>query len=243
MEQRGSIIHANIGLGVMEKTSPAFQIKGLRDGLLVTITGESWDDQRELLLAQIDERASFFHGARLALDIGPLALGVNEMVELRDLLSERSVSLWAVISESPKTEKTAQLLGMATRISKPRPEEGRKFAVEDLGDETALFLNKTLRSGTRIEFAGHVVVLGDVNPGAEIIAEGSVIVWGRVRGMVHAGSKGNRKAMICALDLSATQLRIADEISAPLMPQKNPRPEVASINKEGRLHSEAWQSG
>lgn len=227
----------------MEKTTPAVQIKGLRDGLLVTLTGEGWQDQRDLLLAQIDARTSFFHGARLALDIGPLVLGVNEMVELRDLLSERSVSLWAVISESPKTEKTAQLLGMATRISKPRPEENRKFAVEDLGEETALFLNKTLRSGTRVEFAGHVVVLGDVNPGAEIIAEGNVIVWGRVRGLVHAGSKGNRKSVICGLDLSAAQLRIAEEISAASTAQKNPRPEIARIDKEGRLASEHWQTG
>jgi septum site-determining protein MinC len=106
-----------------------------------------------------------------------------------------------------------------------------------------LFLNKTVRSGTRIEFPGHVVVLGDVNPGAEIVAEGNVIVWGRVRGMIHAGSKGNRGAVICALDLSATQLRIADEISAVLKPQKSPRPEVASINSEGRLQAEAWKVG
>ncbi len=230
-------------MGVMENTSPAIQIKGMRDGLLVTLSGETWENQRDLLLSQIDERASFFHGARLALDIGALALGVNEMADLRDLLSERSVSLWAVLSESPKTEKSAQLLGMATRISKPRPEESRKFAVEDLGDETALFLTKTLRSGTRVEFGGHVVVLGDVNPGAEIIAEGNVIVWGRVRGMVHAGSKGNRKSIICALDLSATQLRIADQISAALKPQKNPRPEIARISADGRLQSEPWQAG
>jgi septum site-determining protein MinC len=225
----------------MEKTSSAVQIKGLRDGLLVTLTGESWEDLRGSLVAQIDERGSFFRGARLALDVGALVLGVNELAEVRDLLSERGVSLWAVVSESPKTEKTAQLLGLATRISKPRPEEGRKFSVEDLGDETALFLNKTLRSGTRIEFAGHVVVLGDINPGAEVIAEGNVIVWGRVRGMVHAGAKGNPKAVICALDLSATQLRIADQISAALRPQSRPRPEMARINKDGRLQSEAWQ--
>lgn len=230
-------------MGVMEKTSPEIQIKGLRDGLLVTLRGEGWENQRELLLSQIDERVSFFHGARLALDIGALVLGVNEMVELRDLLSERSVSLWAVLSESPKTEKTAQLLGMATRISKPRPEETRKFAVEDLGDETALFLNKTLRSGTRIEFKGHVVVLGDVNPGAEIIAEGNVIVWGRVRGMVHAGAKGNRKAIICGLDLSAAQVRIAEEILAAPKIQKNPRPEIASVNTSGKLECEPWQPG
>jgi septum site-determining protein MinC len=225
----------------MDKTPPAVQIKGLRDGLLVTLTGNVWEEQRASLITHIEERLSFFHGARLALDIGSLALGVNEMADLRDLLSERGVSLWAVVSESPKTEKTAQLLGLATRIAKPRPEETRKFAVEDLGDETALFLNKTLRSGTRIEFPGHVVVLGDVNPGAEVIAEGNIIIWGRVRGTLHAGARGERKAVICGLDLSASQLRIAGEVSAPPKAQGSPRPEVASIDKDGRLQLEPWQ--
>lgn len=219
------------------------QIKGLRDGLLVTLSDASWNEQQAALVTHIDSRLSFFQGARLALDVGTQPLGVNELVALRDRLSERGVSLWAVISESPKTEQTAQLLGLATRISKPRPEDSRNFAVSDLGEETALFLSKTQRSGTRIDFPGHVVVLGDVNPGAEIVAEGSVIVWGRVRGMVHAGSKGNRSAVICALDLSPTQLRIADEISAVLKPQKDPHPEIASIDHDGVLQSEIWHSG
>ena len=227
----------------MDTTTTSIQIKGLRDGLLVTLTGEVWEEQLASLVTQIDERPSFFQGARLALDIGAQVLGLDELVHLRDVLSDRGISLWAVVSESPKTEKTAQLLGLATRISKPRPEEKRLSAVETPSDETALFLVKTLRSGTRIEFPGHVVILGDVNPGAEVIAEGNVIVWGRVRGVVHAGAKGNRKAVICALDLSATQLRIADEISALLKPQAHPKPEVASINKDGRLQSELWQPG
>jgi len=94
----------------------------------------------------------------------------------------------------PTTEQTAQLLGLATRLfPKPRPEETR-FASSGLSDETALFINKTLRSGTRVEFPGHVVVLGDVNPGAEIVAVGSIIIWGRLRGAVHAGSNGDGSA-------------------------------------------------
>ncbi len=227
----------------MEETTALVQIKGLRDGLLATLGDAVWDDQRRALLAQIDERPSFFQGARLAIDVGAQILKVNDLVELRDQLSERNVSLWAVVSESPTTEKTAQLLGLATRISKPRPEEQRQYAIPEPNDETALFLHKTLRSGTRIEFPGHVVILGDVNAGAEVVAEGNVIVWGRVRGMIHAGSKGNRAAVICALDLSATQLRIATEVSAVLKPQKTPRPEVASINSEGRLQAEVWNVG
>jgi len=194
-------------------------------------------------LLQVDTQPAFFQGARLALDVASQVLHVNELVELRDQLSERGIALWAVISESPTTEHTAQLLGLATRISKPRPEETRQFSVEDLGEDTALFLNRTLRSGTRIVFAGHVVVLGDVNPGAEIVAEGNVVIWGRLRGMVHAGSNGNRKAVICALDLSPTQLRIADEVSAVLIPQEDPRPEVVRINEDGKLQAEFWSPG
>src|SRR5512147_1342588 len=227
----------------MNETNSMIQIKGLRDGLLVSLDDASWEMQRGALIAQVDAQPSFFQGARLALDVASQVLHVSDLVDLRDQLSERGISLWAVISESPTTEKTAQLLGLATRISKPRPEESRKFAVENLGDETALFLNKTLRSGTRIEFSGHVVVLGDVNPGAEIVAEGNVIIWGRLRGMVHAGAKGNRNAVICALDLSPTQLRIAEEVSAVLKPREDPVPEIARINKDGKLQAEFWSPG
>jgi septum site-determining protein MinC len=227
----------------MNETNSPIQIKGLRDGLLVSLDDAPWQEQRAALISQVDAQPSFFQGARLALDVASQVLHVNELVELRDVLSERGISLWAVISESPTTEKTAQLLGLATRISKPRPEEKRQFAVDDLGEETAMFLNRTIRSGTRIEFAGHVVVLGDVNPGAEVIAEGNVIIWGRLRGMVHAGAKGNRSAVICALELSPMQLRIADEVSAILKPQDHPRPEMARINADGKLQAEFWSSG
>jgi septum site-determining protein MinC len=227
----------------MNGSNSLIQIKGLRDGLLVSLDDAPWEQQRAALMAQVDAQPSFFQGARLALDVASQVLKVNELVELRDQLSERGIALWAVISESPTTENTAQLLGLATRISKPRPEETRKFSVEDLGEETAMFLSRTLRSGTRIEFAGHVVVMGDVNPGAEIVAQGNVMVWGRLRGMVHAGSKGNRAAIICALDLSPTQLRIADEVSSPMNPRENPRPERARINEDGRLQTEFWSPG
>lgn len=226
----------------MEPATSIVQIKGIRDGLLATFTDALWEEQRFALITQIDDRSAFFQGARLAIDIGPQVLKVNDLVDLRDQLSERNVTLWAVVSESPTTEQTAQLLGLATRISKPRPEETR-HVLDSISDDNALFVNKTIRSGTRIDYPGNIVIVGDVNPGAEIVAGGSVIVWGRVRGMIHAGAKGDRSAFICALDLSANQLRIADESSAMLKPQKDPKPEIASINKEGRLQAEIWQTG
>jgi septum site-determining protein MinC len=229
----------------MNETNSLIQIKGLRDGLLVSLNDASWEDQLDALISQVESQPSFFQGARLALDVASQVLHVNDLVDLRDKLSERGIFLWAVLSESPTTEQTSQLLGLATRISKPRPEESRRFAVEDLGEETALFLDRTLRSGTRIEFAGHVIVLGDVNPGAEIVAEGNVIIWGRLRGMVHAGAKGNRKVAICALDFSPMHLRIADEVSSSMDPQaqSKPRPQIARINELGKLQAEDWSPG
>lgn len=226
----------------MEETKSLLQIKGLRDGLLVALDDAPWEEQHAALIAQVDAQPAFFQGARLALDVATQVLHVNELVELRDQLSERGIFLWAVISESPTTEQTSQLLGLATRISKPRPEETRQFSVDDLGEETALFLNRTLRSGTRVEFPGHVVVLGDVNPGAEIVAEGNIVVWGRLRGMVHAGAKGNTRATVCALDLSPTRLRIADEVAAGGPGREASGPEMARINEAGNLQSEFWSS-
>ncbi|GAB4548890.1 MAG: septum site-determining protein MinC [Anaerolineales bacterium] len=226
---------------MIETAASPIQIKGIRDGLLATCANTDWQTICVALLTQIDARPTFFQGARLALEVGALPLKVNDLVDLRDHLSERSVALWAIISESPLTEQTAQLLGLATRISKPRPEENRHN--EPAAEDSALFITKTLRSGQRVEYPGNIVIYGDVNAGAEIIAGGHVIVWGRVRGMIHAGANGDAAATICALDLSATQIRIADKVSAMLKPQKNPQPEVASISSEGVLQSEVWHVG
>lgn len=225
----------------MGEIASRIRIKGLREGLLVTLEGETWEQCKADLLAQIDERQSFFQGGRLVLDVGSHALAVNELSALRDLLSDRSVVLWAVLSESPKTEKTAQLLGLATRISRPRPDEAASAPAETPGD-MARWIARTLRSGARIQFAGSVVVLGDVNPGAEIIADGSVLVWGRLRGVVHAGAQGDQSAVVCALDLAPTQLRIADEIAVMPEGKHSPKPEIVSL-KGGRISAEPWQPG
>jgi len=213
------------------------QIKGIRDGLLVSLGDAGWPVVQHALLERIEQQPAFFQGARLALDVGNQVLKTVELTELRDQLSERGILLWAVMSNSPMTENTAQILGLATRISKPRPQEMQ--ATKGIDDETALWINKTLRSGTRIEFAGHVVVFGDVNSGAEVIAGGSVIIWGRLRGVVQAGAQGNRDAVVCALDLSPTQLRIAGEIAVAPERHGKSQPEIVRI-KNGQLQAEAW---
>lgn len=78
--------------------------------------------------------------------------------------------------------------------------------------KTTLHKN-SLRSGQFIHYNGNVIILGDVNPGAEIIAYGNVIVMGTIRGLVHAGCNGNKNCIISALSLLPVQLRIANIIT------------------------------
>ena len=87
------------------------------------------------------------------------------------------------------------------------------------------FLRKTIRSGQSINYPGNIVIIGDVNPGAEIYAAGNIIVFGNLRGVVHAGTNGNDKAIIAAFKLEPPnttncrrtdrldRVRVVDELS------------------------------
>ncbi|MEO9026699.1 MAG: septum site-determining protein MinC [Candidatus Tumulicola sp.] len=79
---------------------------------------------------------------------------------------------------------------------------------------STLYHAGTLRGGQALHYDGNVVLVGDVNPGAELIATGDVLVFGRLAGVAHAGAQGDERARVYALDLDATQLRIATFIAA-----------------------------
>jgi septum site-determining protein MinC len=222
------------------KLQPKIQVKGIRDGLLVTFGEGEWADLRHALLSHIEQQAEFLKGARVALEVGNHILRAAELGYLRDTLADKGITLWAVISSSPTTEQTAQTLGLATRISKPRPERTIASLETNLqGGEQAVLVRRTLRSGFSIQHPGHIVVIGDVNPGAQITAGGNVVVWGRLRGSVHAGAEGNEAALICALDLSPTQLRIAGKIATSPQRRGKPQPEMAYL-QDGQVVSEYW---
>lgn len=214
-------------------------IKGVRDSLVITLPPSPEGPALDRLLHTIDERSEFFRGARLALEMGGHDLKAAELGRLRDSLAEREVTLVAVLSESEVTQGAASDLGLEQDLEPPEQvEEEVGFDTELPGQEAAL-VERTLRSGHHIQHAGHVVVLGDVNPGAEIVAGGHVLVWGRLRGVVHAGASGDERAVVCALDLSPTQLRIAGHIA--LSPERSgpAQPEIARV-REGQIVAEPW---
>lgn len=111
----------------------------------------------------------------------------------------------------------------------------------------------TLRSGQVFRHAGTVMVVGDVNPGAEVISGGDIFVWGKLRGIVHAGAMGNERSLVCAIDFEPIQLRIAGHIAmSPKAVSNEPgrwfwkkdaveKPEVARVLGK-QIVVDAWDS-
>jgi septum site-determining protein MinC len=220
-----------------------FQIKGINDGLLITLGEGDWPILREQLLQNIQQRSAFFQGARVALDVGSQVLKAAELGALRDKLGDFGITLTAVISTSGTTEKTALMLGIATQIQPAKKAVVIPTQVKEpttLIGEEAVFLQKTLRSGSRIESQGSVIILGDVNPGADIIAKGNVIIWGRMRGTAQAGSDGDETAIVCALEMTPMNIRIAGLSFDGKLRKGKPGPEFASI-VSGTVIIQPWK--
>lgn len=209
-------------------------IKGVKDGLLVTVSeSENWQSIVNDLAARIDHQSSFFQGARITLDVGARPVRKDELSSLKAMLERRSISLWSVLSDSVTSIDAASALDLRASLIKANTPTENPDAVAFNPEEdgtVGVMIRHTLRSGRTVHSGGHVVVFGDVNPGAEIIAVGDVIVWGRLRGNVHAGADGDETAVICALDMTPTQIRIAGYISIPPKDKRHkPKPEIASI--------------
>jgi len=216
------------------------EIKGTKDGILVTIEEQDWQEAKSNLIELIHEKQDFFLGAHLILDIGNSILTGKDLGELRESLTTYGLTLSGVLSSSLVTQETARSLGLISSISKPKAASAMKPIDTVMSGQPAIMIQRTMRSGFKAAYQGHVVVLGDVNPGAEIIATGCVIVWGHLRGTVHAGAEGDEGAVVCALDLSPMQLRIASNIATTPQDQEEPKPEIARI-KDGQIIAELWK--
>ena len=216
------------------------QIKGNTQGLLVSAQNNSWNEVKESLLSKIDESPDFYKGARLSLDVGELSVRSIELSKIRDLLSKREITLWAVLSTSETTIQTAQILGLSTDLGQYTKQEKRKNNSDYFEGDSAVWIEKNLRAGYKIETKCHVVVFGDVNPGAEIVSAGSVIVWGRLSGSVHAGADGDLHSKVMALNLEPTSLKIGEISASPFEKKKKKQPEIAKIS-ENAIIIEGWE--
>jgi septum site-determining protein MinC len=223
-------------------------IKGTRNGLLLTLEpGTPFGELLNALSKHLAEAPSFFQGASLALDTSRRTLHGSERMQLEALLANYQMSVMS-LEQAPvaalheESELHTSPLSSAPPITRITSDSALP-AQDPRESADTLFLRRTIRSGQAIHHSSNVIVLGDVNPGAEIIAGGDIIVWGVLRGMVHAGYPNNEHALVCSLQLVPVQLRIAHLLSRPPDGfEVQPRPEVATI-RNGQIVVEAWVNG
>lgn len=214
----------------MENDAKGIAFKGTAEALIVLIP-EEMENQAvmEQMATKVKAADKFFRGAKLKVVYRGKVLTKAEEKKLVQVMVDNS----GVIIESirhedatppPQKEKTPRLSGMPMR----------KIFFKELEEGPCKFVRGTIRGGTRVLYEGNVVVLGDANPGSEIVASGNVVVMGVLRGMVHAGADGNRDAIVAALKLCPTQLRIGDIITrCPEMSEEvNIQPELAFIKDD-----------
>ncbi len=113
----------------------------------------------------------------------------------------------------------------------------RSFSKEIATSETK-FHRGSLRSGNKIEYEGSLVILGDVNAGAEVLAGENIVVLGILRGMAHAGAKGNKEAIIAAASIESAQLRIANIIKEIEKEELQEIKTCAYVNEQGEINLE-----
>lgn len=168
-----------------------------------------------------------------ALAPGPLELighgwllRCRELRQLQHLVENSGFTLALLQTLNPQTAVSAQALGLPVQLQRIG-----SAAITPARNTNALRLHRgTLRSGDRLDSEGDLLVLGDVNPGATVTAAGDVMVWGRLRGVAHAGRQGDRSARIVALQLRPLQLRIADQVARG--PEDQP---MAGLAEEARV--------
>lgn len=220
-------------------------IKGVKDGLLIALDEhEEWQVVLTELTTRIDQQSTFFAGAKISVDLGQRPVPKYALGSLKAALERRGLNLAVIISESATTLDAASALDLrttntSTQHTRPKTETTAINPAEE--GMPGVLIRRTLRSGRIIRSNGHVVVMGDVNPGAEIVAGGDIIIWGVLRGNAHAGAHGDEEAVVCALDLIPTQLRIAGYVSPSLNNDKRhkARPETALI-RDKQIVVEAW---
>ncbi|NPV09660.1 MAG: septum site-determining protein MinC [Anaerolineae bacterium] len=224
------------------------RLRGTTSGLVIDLSEMSgFQEAHAALVRTLADRGSFLSGAKVALDLGALPLMVVELQALLDECREAGLDVIGVLSRNERVRSVSQAMGLLPGFEDGReasPSAGKEPTTSPgMRDTECGILVGTVRSGHSVWHPGTILVFGDVNPGAEVVAGGSVIVWGTLRGTVHAGASGSEDAVVCALSLQPTQLRIGDEIArGPDEPESDRGAEMARLQGTS-IVVEEWSGG
>ena len=211
------------------------KLKGNRGGLqLVFAPNADFESIRDDIQRKLEEGSRFFRrGTEIQIAPGVLS-EANEAV-LRKLFHRHGI-LFRVEEpvEPPPRPKTEQKPAAPPK-PKPEPIVEPPKAIPSMDEPQMLVVNRTIRSGQEIKTPGSVMICGNVNPGAQIIAGGSIDIRGACKGLVHAGAYGDTSAFIVADQLMPTQIRIADRIAQPPENMKKPQAAERASIKDGKI--------
>ena len=162
----------------------------------------------------LKSKSGILKSSNIEIDSRNIDLTCTDIKEIVKFLTQNNCKIISFCSTSSKTIVSAQSLGYKTQFS---IENELKNTSKSKGNDLTLsrthFHQGTVRSGEYLDSPGDLLILGDVNPGAKVSAEGNIIIWGRLLGIAHAGREGNSQATISALQLRPVQLRIAKKIA------------------------------
>ena len=208
------------------------KIKGGRSGLSLTFAPEaSFEDILHHLQGKLESGSGFFlRGTMVFLPRDVLTDAQRE--KLQKLFHEHGLICRVQPLEEENHSEKSQAASATAAESQP---QAAPAASQNPDVQEMLVVNKTVRGGQEIRTKSSVLVCGNVNPGAQIIAGGSIDVRGICRGMVHAGAFGDTSAIVVADHLMPTQIRIASFIArSPDHMDMTEKAERASI-KDGQI--------
>jgi septum site-determining protein MinC len=201
-----------------------------------TANSASWNDLWEQLQQRLQGGKRFWQPlTAVHLIAYDRLLDARQLQSIADALGDVSLQLQLVETSRRQTAVAAATEGYSiTQQSTIAPLAPPPAAAQIPLLTEPIYLQMTVRSGMDIRHQGSVIIMGDVNPGGEIFAGGDIIVWGRLRGIAHAGYPTNSQCLIMALQMEPTQLRIADRVArAPENQPSQFEPEIAYVTPQG----------
>jgi septum site-determining protein MinC len=198
--------------------APPVKLKGVGDGFWVTLDPSRSEELLKSEMTKLFERLKHLAiNARVVIDVGD-AQGGDELVNTLGGFLKEQFDVGVV------TRPPVKRVIPVERIRQRDLSQGWTHRRSDV-----LMLRGRVRSGQNIEAKKHLIITGDVNPGAQIIAGGDVLVMGRLLGQVHAGRPDNDDAMVLALDFRPTQVKIGAHVAAGLGGKTDSQVEFASV--------------
>lgn len=204
-------------------------IKGTKSGIILVLDPDlPWKELMEAVKTKFNKSRKFFGNGSVALAF-----------EGRKMTDEEKFSVANVVSEN------SDLNVVCITEEDAGKEEFLKKALNDklaaLNANTGKFYKGTLRNGQVVDFETSIIILGDVNAGAQVVSKGSIIVLGSLYGNAFAGAGGSKNVFVAALNMKPTQIRIGDSIARASdsdgKPSKNTGPMIAFF-EDGNIYVE-----